>query len=188
MSFNINTYREIHSSSDKNALISYMNKYQEEEKHNWNYNYLFGQAYRNINDYKKSIEFYIANNLHTAIKCKADGLYISSYNKKHYNISFIENYLKIIGSAHNRKEIYEKKNQGCKTIVLSRLFKTDYPNKNTYLGIVKFNLAKVNFKEKLVPLGGIRNKNLNLLKLVKANSFAILSEIKKKPAIIRRLF
>ena len=58
MSFNINTYREIHSSSDKNALISYMNKYQEEEKHNWNYNYLFGQAYRNINDYKKSIEFY----------------------------------------------------------------------------------------------------------------------------------
>ncbi len=137
---------------------------------------------------KRSIEFYIANNLRAAVKCKADGLYISSYNKKHYNIPFIENSLKIIGSAHNRKEIYEKKNQGCKIIVLSRLFKTDYPNKHTYLGVVKFNLTKKNFKEELVPLGGIRSKNLNLLKLIKANSFAILSEIKKKPAIIRRLF
>jgi len=137
---------------------------------------------------KRSIEFYIANNLHIAIKCKADGLYISSYNKKHYNVPFLGNPLKIIGSAHNRKEIYEKKNQGCKTIVLSRLFKTDYPNKHTYLGVVKFNLAKENCKEDLVPLGGIKNKNLNSLRLVKANSFAILSEIKKKPAIIRRLF
>ena len=137
---------------------------------------------------KRTIDFYIANNLDIAIKCKADGLYISSYNKKHYNTSFIRNSLKIIGSAHNRKEIYEKKNQGCETIVLSRLFETDYTNKNTYLGIVKFNLTKKNFKGKLVPLGGIRNKNLNLLKLVKANSFAILSEVKKKPAIIRRLF
>ena len=82
----------------------------------------------------------------------------------------------------------KKKNQGCKTIVLSRLFKTDYPNKHTYLGVVKFNLAKENFKEELVPLGGIKNKNLNLLRLVKTDSFAILSEIKKKPAIIRRLF
>jgi len=49
-------------------------------------------------------------------------------------------------------------------------------------------LAKANFKEELVPLGGIRYKNLNLLRLIKANSFAILSEVKKKPAIIRRLF
>ena len=58
---------------------------------------------------KRSIEFYIANNLHIAIKCKADGLYISSYNKKHYNVPFLGSPLKIIGSAHNRKEIYEKK-------------------------------------------------------------------------------
>ena len=137
---------------------------------------------------KRSIKFYIANNLHTAVNCKADGLYISSYNKRHYNVRFIENSFKIIGSAHNRKEIHEKKNQGCKIIVLSRLFKTDYPNKHTFLGVLKFNLAKGNFKEDLVPLGGIKNKNLNLLRLVKANSFAILSEIKKKPAIIRRLF
>jgi len=41
----------------------------------------------------------------------------------------------------------------------------------------------------LIPLGGIKYTNLNKLKLVRSDSFAILSEIKKKPAkIINRLF
>tara|TARA_B100000579_G_scaffold284163_1_gene235496 strand:+ start:2054 stop:2626 length:573 start_codon:yes stop_codon:yes gene_type:complete len=137
---------------------------------------------------KRSIKFYVANNLRTAIECKADGLYISSYNKKHYNVKYTKKSLEIIGSAHNLREICRKRNQGCKTIVLSRLFKTDYKNKSDYLGIIKFNLIKKIFKEKLVPLGGIRQKNLNSLRLVRSNSFAILSEVKKKPAIIRRLF
>ena len=34
---------------------------------------------------KRAIKFYVANDLNTAIKCKADGLYISSHNKKYYN-------------------------------------------------------------------------------------------------------
>tara|TARA_B100000427_G_C15312275_1_gene508833 strand:- start:1 stop:573 length:573 start_codon:yes stop_codon:yes gene_type:complete len=137
---------------------------------------------------KRSIQFFIANDLHLAIKCKADGLYLSSYNKKHYKISPIANSLKIIGSAHSAKEIQEKKNQGCKTIFLSRLFRTSYKNKKSYLGVMKFNLVAIGLKEKLVPLGGIRYNNLSLLNLVRSNSFAVLSEIKKKPAIIRRLF
>ena len=137
---------------------------------------------------KKSIKFYIANDINAVLKCKADGLYISSYNKKHYNIIARKNFLDVIGSAHNVKEIHKKKRQGCKTIVLSRLFKTNYQNKKSYLGVVKFNLMAINFNEKFVPLGGIRYENLNSLKLVRTNSFAILSEVKKKPAIIRRLF
>jgi len=137
---------------------------------------------------KRSIKFYVANDLNAAISCKADGLYLSSYNKKHYNVKFISNSLKIIGSAHSIKEIYEKKKQNCETIVLSRLFKTEYQNKKGHLGIIKFNLMAINFKEKLIPLGGIRQKNLNSLKFVKSSSLAILSEVKKKPAIIRRLF
>ena len=137
---------------------------------------------------KRSIKFYVANDLNTAVNCKADGLYLSSYNRKHYNIRFIKNSLKIIGSAHNIKEIYEKRKQNCKNIVLSRLFKTDYKNKKGHLGIIKFNFMAINSKEKLIPLGGIRQKNLNSLKITKSNSLAILSEVKKKPAIIRRLF
>ena len=40
---------------------------------------------------KRSIKFYVANDLNTAVNCKADGLYLSSYNRKHYNIRFIKN-------------------------------------------------------------------------------------------------
>ena len=41
----------------------------------------------------------------------------------------------------------------------------------------------------LIPLGGIKPKNLNNLKNVSCKGFAILSEVKKKPAnIINRLF
>ena len=45
---------------------------------------------------KRAIKFYIANDLSIAIKCKADGLYISSYNKKYYHIEFLKKTLKII--------------------------------------------------------------------------------------------
>ena len=43
--------------------------------------------------------------------------------------------------------------------------------------------------KKLVPLGGITSKNINELKVINCEGFALLSEIKKKPAnIINRLF
>jgi hypothetical protein len=57
------------------------------------------------------------------------------------------------------------------------------------MGIIKFNLLKLKRKEPLIPLGGINFSNLNKLNMVKANYFAILSEVKKKPAkIFNRLF
>ena len=95
----------------------------------------------------------------------------------------------IIGSAHNLKELNIKKLQRCSTIVYSRLFKVSYDHKKGYLGVVKFNLLKLSRKEDLVPLGGINLSNLNKLKTVKTKSFAMLSEVKKKPAkIFSRLF
>ena len=130
---------------------------------------------------KRAIKFYVANDLNTAIKCKADGLYISSHNKKYYNNGSL-NTLKIMGSAHNLKEIQQKKMQRCKDIVFSRLFKTNYLNKSSFLGVVKFNLKKISFNTELVPLGGIRYNNLNSLKIVKSDSFALLSEVKKTSA------
>ena len=131
---------------------------------------------------KKKIKFYIANNLNLAKKCKADGLYLSSYNKKIYHN------INVIGAAHNYKEVNQKIRQRCKKIILSRLFLTKYKNKNSFYGILKFNLINLKYKKNLIPLGGINNKNLLLLNLVKSNGFALLSEIKKKPAIASRLF
>ena len=95
----------------------------------------------------------------------------------------------IIGSAHNIKELNIKLLQGCSDIIFPRLFKVAHPLKKGFLGIIKFNLFKLSRKENLVPLGGINISNLTKLKMVRSNSFALLSEIKKKPAkIINRLF
>jgi len=132
----------------------------------------------------KNFKFYIANDYNLVISCKADGLYLSSYNKKIYS-RLLNN---LIGSAHNFKEIYEKINQGCKTIILSRLFVTSYINKKGNLGIHKFNLIKKNYLINLVPLGGINSLNLLKLNLVNSNGLSLFSEIKKKPAISNRLF
>jgi len=132
---------------------------------------------------KKRFKLYIANNLKLAINCKADGLYLSSYNKK---IHLRQN-IDLIGSAHNYKEIYKKQKQGCKTIILSRLFKTNYKNKKSFLGITKFNLIAKKYKFNVMPMGGINGSNLLRLNQVCSDGFALLSEIKKKPVISNRL-
>ncbi len=137
---------------------------------------------------KKGINFYIANNISLALSIKSDGLYISAYNKDLRFLRYLSKKFKLIGSAHNLKEANIKRKQGCTTIFLSRLFKTNYKYKKGFLGIVKFNLIKTNLNCNISPLGGIRTSNIVKLKGVKSRSFAILSEIKKKPAIISRLF
>lgn len=134
---------------------------------------------------RKSIKFFIANDIKLFQKVNADGLYISSYNK---SLKYLNYKTNKIGSAHNVREINTKILQGCREIVFSRLFKTDYKNKRSYLGVVKFNLVAYLHGSSFVPLGGIRLNNLNKLKEVNASSFVLMTEIKKKPAVISRLF
>ncbi len=136
----------------------------------------------------RNIDFYVSNNVKLAKVLKADGIYISAYNKS-LKIAYLKNFKnKIIGSAHNIKEINIKKLQGCSSIIFSRLFKTTYKGKKGFLGVVKFNLFRLSRKENLVPLGGIRLSNLNKLNTVKCNSFALSSEIIKKPTFLSRRF
>ena len=132
----------------------------------------------------KGFKLYIANNYKLAKACKADGLYSSAHNKRKNHGGNLE----IIGSAHNFNEIYQKIKQGCKTIILSRLFKTSYKNKRSYFGVIKFNLITKNYSIKIVPLGGINEFNLLKLNMLNSQGLALLSEIKKKPAISSRLF
>ena len=137
---------------------------------------------------QKGINFFISNNVKLTSILKADGIYISAFNKD-LSINRLKKLnLKIIGSAHNIQELNVKTLQGCKTVFFSRLFKTSYTDKPEYFGVIRYNLFKLKFKHNLVPLGGIRLTNLNKLKITNCNSFAILSEVKKKPAIISRLF
>ena len=136
----------------------------------------------------KRINFYISNDTKLASIMKADGLYISAYNDD-LRLSRLKNskYM-MIGSAHNNREINIKILQGCSEIIFSRLFETSYSHKKGYLGIVKFNILQSSIHKNLVPLGGINLTNLNKLNLVNCQSFTVKSEVKKKPAILSRLF
>ena len=124
---------------------------------------------------KKGIKFYLSNNIQIAIKLNLDGVYIPSFNKstKHLSYSLKKNF-KIVGSAHNLREIRIKEKQKVEKIFLSSLFK---PNKN-FLGMNKFNLISKLTKKRIVALGGISQKNRKKLKLLNHSSFAGISYFK----------
>jgi thiamine-phosphate pyrophosphorylase len=121
---------------------------------------------------KKSIKFYLSNNIKLAIKLDLDGAYIPAFNKSfnHLAYSYKKNF-KIVGSAHNLKEIRIKENQKVKKIFLSSLFKK---NKN-FLGINKFKLISKLTKINIVALGGISNKNEKKISLLTQPDFAGIS-------------
>ena len=135
----------------------------------------------------KAIKFYVANNYKLAISLNSDGIYLSSFNKNLKSLNFKRFNFEIIGSAHNFREISAKIRQGCSLILLSKLFLVDYDKNSAYLGVIKFN-NYFKISTKLIPLGGIKSNNLNRLNNVSCDSFALMSEVKKKPAIASRLF
>jgi thiamine-phosphate pyrophosphorylase len=121
---------------------------------------------------KKSIKFYLSNNIKLAIKLNLDGAYIPAFNRslKHLAYTYKKNF-RIIGSAHNLKEIRIKENQNVRKIFLSSLFKK---NKN-FLGINKFKLLSKLTKKNIVVLGGISSKNKKKLSLLNQSDFAGIS-------------
>ena len=126
---------------------------------------------------KKKIKFFLSNNIKLAIKLDLDGVYLPSFNKNfnHIGYSFKKKF-KIVGSAHNLKEIKTKELQKVNRIFLSSLFKK---NKN-FLGINRFKLLSNLTKKNIVVLGGISKKNLRLLKLLNSPEFAGISYFEQK--------
>lgn len=136
----------------------------------------------------KAVKFFVANNYTLAVSLNSDGIYLSSFNKSLSSLIYKKINFEIIGSAHNFKEIFLKKKQGCSFVLLSKLFLVDYDKNAPYLGIIKFNFFS-KLSKKIIPLGGINKKNLNKLKSANCEGFALLSEVKKKPTkIFSRLF
>ena len=121
---------------------------------------------------KKSIKFYLSNDIKLAIKLDLDGAYIPAFNKsfKHLAYSCKKNF-ELIGSAHNLKEIRVKEKQNVRKIFISSIFKK---NKN-YLGINKFKLLSKLTKKKVVVLGGVSAKNIKILSLLNQSDFAGIS-------------
>ena len=121
---------------------------------------------------RNKIPLYIINNYKIALKIKANGILISSKNKRVNLNDFFLKKFHVIGSAHNQLEYYFKKTQRCETITLSPLFFNPKYSVNKILGVVKFNLISKMWKVSLCALGGITEKNINKINLTRATSVA----------------
>ena len=127
--------------------------------------------------HKMKRRVFLSNDINKAIRYGFDGVYIPSFNKlkNFYNLSSKKNF-KIIGSAHNIREIIIKRKQGCEEVFVSPIFKT---YKKKYLDVVKFNLINLYNNKKVIALGGINQNNLKKLTMTKSSGFASISWIKK---------
>ena len=121
---------------------------------------------------KKGIKFYLSNNIKLAIKLNLDGAYIPSFNKNTKHLAYsLKKKFKIVGSAHNLKEIRNKEIQKVERIFISSLFKK---NKN-FLGINRFRSLSKLTKKKVVVLGGISKNNKKKINLIDQTDFAGIS-------------
>ena len=135
---------------------------------------------------KKKIKLYVSNNLKLALKVKADGIYIPSFNKTKRYSNLEKKSFTIIGSAHNQKEIRVKILQKCTAIFLAPIFPVK--KKENFLNIYKFNTLARNNNINFYALGGIRNNNISKLKLLNIKGFGGIELFKKKPAFKRPVF
>ena len=123
-------------------------------------------------------EFYISNNIKVAQNLKLDGVYIPSFNNLSNlkNLSVLKKF-KIIGSAHNKRQLVNKENQGCREVFIAPIFKTK--KSKQFLGVSRFNLISISSNIKIIALGGINLSNFSKLNSVKCFGFAGITWIKK---------
>ena len=154
-----------------------------------------GIIYRNYNDAnretelnkitkackKKRYQLFVSNDIKLAIKVRADGIYIPSFNKTRKFTNLENKNLTIIGSAHNQKEIHEKISQKCRAIFLSPVF--NVKKSINFLNIYKFNYLSRSNKVNILALGGITEHNIRKLRLLHTEGFGGISIFKKKTGL-----
>ena len=130
---------------------------------------------------KRRYKLFVSNSAKLALKVKANGIYIPSFNRTKKFLNSENRKFIILGSAHNQKEIYEKIQQNCKLIFISPIF---YVKKaNTYLDVHKFNNLSKSKKVNFLALGGINKNNIRKLNILfNIKGFGGISFFKKKPA------
>tara|TARA_B100001564_G_C20365828_1_gene545570 strand:+ start:131 stop:655 length:525 start_codon:yes stop_codon:yes gene_type:complete len=124
---------------------------------------------------KRNIKVYLSNHFKHALKLGFDGAYIPSFNKSLRYLSYkLRKNFRILGSAHNLKELRFKENQKVDLVFISSIFKK---NKN-YLGFHKFISLKKLTNKNVIALGGVNNKNIKLISLARCYGFAGISYFK----------
>ena len=116
---------------------------------------------------------FIVNNIYLANKLKLDGIYLPSFNKNFSILGKIDKRLKIIGSAHDFREIEIKKKQKVDLIFISPIFKVK--KKSEFLDVHKFNTLSKITKKKVIALGGIKEENIKRIRMVHCSGFAGIS-------------
>ena len=179
-------------------LFIFLNQYNSKIFENNNTN--IGVVYRNYNDPKRETELikiakackkkryqlFVSNDIKLALKVRADGIYIPSFNKTKKFLNLEKKNLTILGSAHNQKEIQEKISQKCQAIFLSPIF---YVEKSiNFLNVYKFNSLSRSNKVNILALGGITEHNVHKLRLLHTKGFGGIGIFKKKPALKRPVF
>ena len=165
-----------------------------------NNNINIGIIYRNYNAKKREKELikiakacrenrrllFVSNDIKLAIKVKAEGIYIPSFNKTKSFANLEKKNIKILGSAHNQKEIQKKISQNCSAVFLSPIFYMEKSKK--FLDLHKFNYLTYRNKTNILALGGISESNIHKLKLLNIKGFGGIRMFKKKPAFKRPVF
>jgi thiamine monophosphate synthase len=121
------------------------------------------------------ITFYVIDNVQSAIKNYASGVFLTGNNKSLSKNLVNLSRLRIIGSAHTQLEYYIKKKQNCETIMLSPIFFNKKYSPIKILGPIKFNLITLNWNCKICALGGIKFNNLKKINLTRAKSISFKS-------------
>ena len=165
-----------------------------------NNNINMGIIYRNYNAKKRENELikiaeackksrnqlFVSNDIKLAIKFKAEGIYIPSFNKTQGFANLEKKNIMILGSAHNQKEIKKKISQKCSAIFLSPIFYVEKSKK--FLGLHKFNYLSQSNNTNILALGGISESNIHKLRLLNIKGFGAIRMFKKKPAFKRPVF
>ncbi len=174
-------------------LFAFVDQYNYQLFKNNNTN--IGIIYRNYKKVKRENELakiakackktrkllFISNDVKLAIKYKADGIYIPSFNNTKRFKNLEKKNFKILGSAHNQKEITNKISQNCRGIFLSPIFNVKKSKK--FLDLHKFNNLSLRNKINFFALGGISQKNIKKLKLFKIRGFGGISYFQKKTGL-----
>ena len=135
---------------------------------------------------KNRNQLFVSNDIKLTIKVKAEGIYIPSFNKTKRFANLEKRNIKILGSAHNQKEIQEKITQNCSAIFLSPIFYIEKSKK--FLGLHKFNYLSHSNNANILALGGIYEYNIHKLKLLNIKGYGGIRIFKKKPAFKRPVF
>ena len=108
------------------------------------------------------------------------------FNKTKGFANLEKNNIKILGSAHNQKEIQIKIFQNCSAIFLSPIFYMEKSKR--FLGLHQFNYISCRNNIKILALGGISESNILKLKLLNIQGFGGIRMFKKKTGLLKAGF